>query len=121
MNIPLAHPMGGEVTGTIDESIRHAITKLAHLHFPANKDAADRILDEDVPAGVYCTLALHPSPVGVFAPVPLPEGAPAQRPIAIAGSNSVLLFKTPKQITRSFLMAATTIWRAVKRPCFLSR
>ncbi|NOT26946.1 MAG: UDP-N-acetylglucosamine 2-epimerase (hydrolyzing) [Acidobacteria bacterium] len=44
MNIPLAHTMGGEVTGTIDESIRHAITKLAHIHFPANRDAADRIL-----------------------------------------------------------------------------
>ena len=44
MNIPLAHTMGGEVTGTIDESIRHAITKLAHIHFPANRDAADRIV-----------------------------------------------------------------------------
>jgi UDP-hydrolysing UDP-N-acetyl-D-glucosamine 2-epimerase len=36
--------MGGEVTGTIDESIRHAITKLAHVHFPANRQAAERIL-----------------------------------------------------------------------------
>src|SRR5688572_24989154 len=44
MNIPLAHTMGGEVTGTIDESIRHAITKLAHVHFPANREAADRIV-----------------------------------------------------------------------------
>jgi len=44
MNIPLAHTMGGEVTGTIDESIRHAITKMAHIHFPANQDSADRIL-----------------------------------------------------------------------------
>ncbi|CAM8624265.1 WecB UDP-N-acetylglucosamine 2-epimerase [Burkholderiales bacterium] len=44
MNIPLAHTMGGEVTGTIDESIRHAITKLAHLHFPANEDAYQRII-----------------------------------------------------------------------------
>jgi UDP-hydrolysing UDP-N-acetyl-D-glucosamine 2-epimerase len=44
MNIPLAHTMGGEVTGTIDESIRHAITKLAHLHFPANRLAAERII-----------------------------------------------------------------------------
>jgi UDP-hydrolysing UDP-N-acetyl-D-glucosamine 2-epimerase len=54
MNIPLAHTMGGEVTGTIDESIRHAITKLAHVHFPANQDAADRIirLGED-PAAVH--------------------------------------------------------------------
>lgn len=44
MNIPLAHTMGGEVSGNIDESIRHAITKFAHLHFPACQDAADRIL-----------------------------------------------------------------------------
>jgi UDP-hydrolysing UDP-N-acetyl-D-glucosamine 2-epimerase len=44
MNIPVAHTMGGEVTGTIDESIRHAVTKLSHLHFPANQLAADRII-----------------------------------------------------------------------------
>lgn len=43
MNIPLVHTMGGEVTGTIDESIRHAVTKLAHVHFPANKDSGERI------------------------------------------------------------------------------
>lgn len=44
MNIPIAHTMGGEVSGTIDESIRHAITKFAHIHFPANADAEDRII-----------------------------------------------------------------------------
>jgi UDP-hydrolysing UDP-N-acetyl-D-glucosamine 2-epimerase len=44
MNIPVAHTMGGEISGTIDESIRHAVTKLSHLHFPANQQAADRIL-----------------------------------------------------------------------------
>lgn len=44
MNIPVAHTMGGEVTGTIDESIRHAVTKLAHVHFPANTESADRIV-----------------------------------------------------------------------------
>ncbi len=44
MNIPLVHTMGGEITGTIDESVRHAITKLAHIHFPANQRAADRIV-----------------------------------------------------------------------------
>ena len=43
MNIPVAHSMGGEVSGTIDESIRHAVTKFAHIHFPASKDAHDRI------------------------------------------------------------------------------
>ena len=44
MNIPLAHTMGGEVSGNIDESIRHAVTKFAHLHFPACTDAGDRIV-----------------------------------------------------------------------------
>lgn len=44
MNIPLAHTMGGEVTGSIDESVRHAVTKLAHIHFPANPQAAERII-----------------------------------------------------------------------------
>ena len=44
MNIRIVHTMGGEVTGTIDESIRHAITKFAHVHFPANEDAKKRII-----------------------------------------------------------------------------
>ena len=44
MNIPIAHTMGGEVTGTIDESIRHAVTKFAHIHFPASEDARQRII-----------------------------------------------------------------------------
>jgi UDP-hydrolysing UDP-N-acetyl-D-glucosamine 2-epimerase len=44
MNIPVAHTMGGEISGTIDESIRHAVTKLSHLHFPANRQAAERIV-----------------------------------------------------------------------------
>jgi UDP-hydrolysing UDP-N-acetyl-D-glucosamine 2-epimerase len=43
MNLPIAHTMGGEVSGTIDESIRHAVTKFAHVHFPASRDAASRI------------------------------------------------------------------------------
>ena len=44
MNIPVAHTMGGEISGTIDESIRHAVTKLSHIHFPANDAAAARII-----------------------------------------------------------------------------
>ena len=38
-NIPLLHTMGGEVTGTIDENIRHALTKLSNYHFVSNEDA----------------------------------------------------------------------------------
>lgn len=44
MNIPLAHTQGGEVTGSIDESVRHAITKLAHLHFPATERAKEFLI-----------------------------------------------------------------------------
>ena len=41
MNIPVAHTQGGEVTGSIDENVRHAITKLSHIHFPATERARD--------------------------------------------------------------------------------
>lgn len=44
MNIPLAHLQGGEVTGNIDEKVRHAITKLADYHFVATEDAFQRVL-----------------------------------------------------------------------------
>jgi UDP-hydrolysing UDP-N-acetyl-D-glucosamine 2-epimerase len=43
MNITVAHVEGGEVSGSIDESIRHAITKLSHIHFPASAEAGKRI------------------------------------------------------------------------------
>jgi len=44
LNITIAHIEGGDVTGSIDESVRHAITKLAHLHFVTNADAHRRVL-----------------------------------------------------------------------------
>jgi UDP-hydrolysing UDP-N-acetyl-D-glucosamine 2-epimerase len=44
MNIPLIHIQGGEVTGNIDEKVRHAITKLADLHLVASEDARDRVI-----------------------------------------------------------------------------
>lgn len=43
-NILVAHIEGGEVSGTIDESIRHSISKLSHLHFVANQRAKDRLI-----------------------------------------------------------------------------
>lgn len=42
-NVPIAHVQGGEVSGSIDESARHAITKFAHWHFPSTARAADYI------------------------------------------------------------------------------
>ncbi len=44
MNKTIAHIEGGDVTGTIDESVRHAITKLAHVHFVTNEAARKRVL-----------------------------------------------------------------------------
>ncbi|MCF8298092.1 MAG: UDP-N-acetylglucosamine 2-epimerase [Saprospiraceae bacterium] len=54
MNIPVAHIQGGEVTGSIDESIRHAMTKFSHIHFPATEEAKKRLirLGED-PKSIY--------------------------------------------------------------------
>src|SRR5712664_2269467 len=44
LNKTIAHIEGGDVTGSIDESVRHAITKLAHIHFVTNDDAHRRVL-----------------------------------------------------------------------------
>jgi UDP-hydrolysing UDP-N-acetyl-D-glucosamine 2-epimerase len=44
LNKTIAHIEGGDVTGSIDESVRHAITKLAHIHFVTNDEAHRRVL-----------------------------------------------------------------------------
>jgi len=56
MNIPVAHVQGGEVTGSIDDRVRHAVTKLADFHLVANQPAAERVvrMGED-PATVFVT------------------------------------------------------------------
>ena len=56
MNIPLVHVQGGEVTGSIDEKVRHSVTKLSNLHLVSTKLAGERVkkLGED-PATVHVT------------------------------------------------------------------
>jgi len=44
LNIPLVHIQGGEVTGNIDEKVRHAITKLSDIHFVSSAKAKERVL-----------------------------------------------------------------------------
>lgn len=93
MNIPVAHVQGGEVTGSIDEKVRHSVTKLADLHFASTAQAVGRIIrmGED-PAAVHMTgcpsidlaAEILPDPVlnfdplekygGVGPPVKLSEG-----------------------------------------------
>ena len=43
LQIPIAHIHGGDVSSTVDDSIRHAITKLSNIHFPATEKSASRI------------------------------------------------------------------------------
>jgi UDP-hydrolysing UDP-N-acetyl-D-glucosamine 2-epimerase len=56
MNIPVAHVQGGEVTGSIDEKVRHAVTKLSNLHFVSTEASAKRVvkMGED-PTTVFVT------------------------------------------------------------------
>lgn len=56
LNIPVAHIHGGERSGTVDEPVRHAISKLSHLHFTATAEARDRLsrMGED-PARIHVT------------------------------------------------------------------
>jgi len=83
LNIPVAHVQGGEVTGSIDEKVRHAVTKLADLHFVASEPAAERVrrMGED-PATVFVTgcpsidlaAAVRCGPVAEFDPFELYGG-----------------------------------------------
>jgi UDP-hydrolysing UDP-N-acetyl-D-glucosamine 2-epimerase len=69
--VPVAHIHGGEITSTVDEPVRHAITKLAHLHLPATKKSARRIIrmGED-PGRIHVVGApgLEPILTGAFTP-----------------------------------------------------
>src|SRR5687768_17271501 len=56
MNIPVAHVQGGEVTGSIDEKVRHAVTKLANVHFVSTEQSRQRVIRlGEEPATVHLT------------------------------------------------------------------
>jgi len=44
LNIPLVHIQGGEISGNIDEKVRHAITKLSDIHFPSTEQSRERLI-----------------------------------------------------------------------------
>ncbi|MBV1952185.1 MAG: UDP-N-acetylglucosamine 2-epimerase (hydrolyzing), partial [Cycloclasticus sp.] len=56
MNIPIAHVHGGEITeGAVDDQIRHAITKMAYLHFTSTEEYRNRVIQMgEAPARVFC-------------------------------------------------------------------
>ena len=80
LNIPVVHIHGGERSGTVDEPVRHAISKLSHYHFTATADAAERLgrMGED-PQSIFV--------VGAPGLVSLEQEAIAEREacLAIAG------------------------------------
>ena len=54
MNIPVAHIQGGEVTGSIDESIRHAMSKFSHIHLPGTELSKQRLIQMgEKPESIY--------------------------------------------------------------------
>jgi len=56
MNLPVAHIQGGEITGSIDEKVRHAVTKLADLHLVATDKARERVIRMgEEPSSVFVT------------------------------------------------------------------
>lgn len=86
MNIPLAHTQGGEVTGSIDESVRHAITKLAHIHFTATELARERVIRMgEAPETVFVTGCPSLDPLGGLA-----RGLPADFFAAHGGGGAAI-------------------------------
>lgn len=56
LNIPVAHIHGGERSGTVDEPVRHAVSKLSHLHFTATREARERLVRMgENPAHIHVT------------------------------------------------------------------
>ena len=127
LNITIAHIEGGDVTGSIDESVRHAITKLAHVHFVTNQDAHRRVLamGED-PAFVFNTgsldveLAAHVSTtitsehvnalgVGHDVDIEQPYLMVVQHPVTTDNDNRAHL-ETTLRVVSSFELPTIWFW-----------
>jgi UDP-hydrolysing UDP-N-acetyl-D-glucosamine 2-epimerase len=110
--IPIAHIHGGETTeGAIDDSIRHAITKLAHLHFPAAQAYAERILQMGESADrVWTVGAPAMDNIASLDPVPLEAlevfiGMPLRAPAFLVTYHPVTLASDGGQAAMEALLA----------------
>lgn len=87
-NIPIAHISGGEVSGTVDDTFRHAISRFAHLHFPPTERSAERLrkMGEE-PKRIFMA-----GTVGVsFDEEPIAEPEAIERVVGISPLQSFLL------------------------------
>ncbi len=98
LNIPVAHIHGGEITeGANDDAIRHAITKLSHLHFAAAPVYRDRIVQMgEQPARVFCSGALAVDAVAAVRPLGRAEiaaklGLTVARPLLLVTYHPVTM------------------------------
>lgn len=96
LNIPVAHIHGGELSGTVDEPVRHAISKLSHIHCTSTFEARDRLVRMgEVGAHVHVTGApgldgLLDDPRATRAEVAARYGLDATQPIALMVFHPVL-------------------------------
>lgn len=96
LNIPVAHIHGGERSGTVDEPVRHAISKLSHYHFTATEEARERLIrmGEDE-ARIFVTgapgiVGLEAVPRRSRAELARDAGLDPDRPIALMVFHPVL-------------------------------
>jgi len=125
LNKTIAHIEGGDVTGSIDESVRHAITKLSHIHFVTNADAQRRVLamgedpnyvfntgslDLEVAANVRTTLTadrINSYGVGHAVDITRPFLTVIQHPVTTETDNRAHLETTMRAIAE---LNMPTIW-----------
>jgi UDP-hydrolysing UDP-N-acetyl-D-glucosamine 2-epimerase len=127
LNTTIAHIEGGDLSGSIDESVRHAITKLAHLHFVTNAEAHRRVLamgedpkyvfntgslDVEVAAQVETVLTnarLNSYGVGHEVDITRPFLTVIQHPVTTEGSNRQHLETTLRAVS-ALDMPAIWFW-----------
>src|SRR3989344_3468582 len=126
MRIPIAHIEGGDVTGTLDETVRHSITKLAQLHFVTNEDARRRVLQMGEPSRYVFNfgspeieiaekVTRRPLPVAVMgtgsgASVDLREGYLMVMYHPVIGEEKELSEKTQNLLAAVYALAIPTLW-----------
>ena len=101
-NVPVAHVQGGEITGSIDEKVRHAVTKLSDLHFVSNERAADFVR------------RMGENPEAIFVFVPIRYLYPSRTPVLIWPTNILGAIWG--------VLMLVILWRypAIPRPLFLA-
>lgn len=104
-NILVGHVEGGEVSGTIDEVLRHAVTKLSHLHFVANDEARGRLIQMGEQADSICIIG---SPdIDIMLSDTLPTLRQVQDKYSIPFTDYVILIYHPVTTALATLRAHT--------------